>query len=77
MLRTICKNDDEEEIKRLLNNLAPYLRNKVRPFLFMVGEKEKFRNETIVAISQMLIESKVASSPTTRTLGVSISGDAM
>lgn len=30
MLRIICKIDDEEEIKRLLNNLAPYLRNKVR-----------------------------------------------
>ena len=38
MLRTICKTDDEGEIKRLLNNLTPYLRNKLRPFLFMVGE---------------------------------------
>ena len=25
MLRTICKTNDEEEIKRLLNNLEPYL----------------------------------------------------
>ena len=32
MLITICKTNDEEDIKRLLNNLAPYLRNKVRPF---------------------------------------------
>lgn len=58
MIRKIFKTNDEEEIKRLLKNLAPYLRNKVRPFLFMVGEKEKIRSETMGAISQMLIESK-------------------
>ena len=40
MIRTICKIDNEEEIEKLMNNLAPYLRNKVRPFLFMMGEKE-------------------------------------
>ena len=32
MLRTIYKIDDEDKIKRLLNNLAPYFRNKLRPF---------------------------------------------
>lgn len=76
-LRTICKTGDEEEIKRLLNNLAPYLRNKVRPFLFMVGEKDKLRSETVAAISQMLTESKETSPPTPRTSEVSVSGDTM
>ena len=27
MLRTICKTNEKEEIKRLLSNLAPYMRN--------------------------------------------------
>ena len=28
VIRTICKIDNEEEIKNLMNNLVPYLRNK-------------------------------------------------
>ena len=77
MIRTICKIDNEEEIKRLLNNVALYLRNKLRPFLFMVGEKDKLRSETMDTISQMLINSKVASPPAPRSSKVSVSGDNM
>lgn len=77
MIRIIYKIDDEEEVKRFLNNLAPYLINKVRPFLFMVSEKDKIRSETAAAISQMLTKSKAASSPTPRTLEVLVSGDIM
>lgn len=77
MIRKICKTDDEEEFKRLLNNLALYLRNKVRPFLFMVGEKDKLRSETMVAISQIMVESKATSSPTPRTSEVLVSGHMM
>ena len=77
MIRTICKIDDEEEVKKLLNNLAPCLKNKVRPFLFMVGEKEKIRSEMTMPISQMMIESKATPSLSPRTLEVSLSGDTM
>ena len=73
MLRTICKTDDEEEIKIFLNNVASYLRNKLRPFLFMVGEKDKLRSETAAAISQMLTKSP----PAPKTLKVTMSGDTM
>lgn len=75
MIRNICKTDDEDEIKRLLNNLAPYLRNKFRPILFMIGEKDKLRSETVVVINQMLIE--IASPPAPRTSDVSVSGGIM
>ena len=34
MLRTICKANEKEEIKKLLNNLASYLINNVRPFFY-------------------------------------------
>lgn len=77
MLRTICKTDDKEEIKRLINNLEPYLRNKERPFLFMVGEKDKIRSEIVVAISQLMKESKAASSLAPKTSKVLVSGDRM
>lgn len=77
MIRTICKTDEEEEVKRLLNNMAPYLRNKVRPFLFMVGEKEKIRSEIVTAINRMMIKSKVTPSLATITLEVSVSGDTL
>lgn len=75
MLRTICKTDDEDEIKRLLNNLKPYLKNKLRPFLFMIGEKDKLRSETTIAISQIF--SKTSSPLAPRTLEVSVSVDIM
>ena len=77
MIRTICKTSDEKEVKILLNNLAPYLRNKVRPFLFRVGWKDKTRNETMETISQMMIESKAKPSPTPWNLEVLVSGDTM
>ena len=77
MKRTICKTDDEEEVKRLLNNLEPYLRNKVRPILFRVGEKDYIRSETIATISQMMTKSKATSSLAPRTSEVSVSGDTM
>ena len=77
MLRTIYKTDDEDEIKRLLNNLTPYLRNKLRLFLFMAGEKDNLRKETTIAISRMFSESKVASPPSPRTSKVLVSGDTM
>ena len=43
----------------------------------MVGEKDKLRSETATTISQMLIESKVASPPTPRTLEVLVSSETM
>ena len=77
MIRTILQTDNEKEIERLMNNLAPYLRNKVRPFLFMVGEKEKLRNETKTTIRVMLTESKASSSSIPRALEVFVSDDTM
>ena len=77
MIRTIFKANNEEQVKRFLNNLAPYLINKVIPFIFMVGEKDKIRSETTVAISQMMAESKAAPSPSPITSKVIVSGDTM
>ena len=49
------------------------MRNKLRPFLFMIGEKNKLRSEVSIEISQMLIET--TSPPDPKTLKVSVSGD--
>ena len=57
--------------------MAPYLRNKVRPFLFMVGEKHKIRNEIATTINEMMKKSKVKPSPTPKTSKVPVSGDTM
>lgn len=52
MIKNLCKTEDEEEIKNLMSSLAPYLKNKMRPILFMGGDKDTIRSETIVAISK-------------------------
>ena len=49
----------------------------MRPFLFMIGEKDKLRSETTTAISQMMIESKETSPLALRTSKVLVSGDTM
>ena len=51
------------------------MRNKLRPFLFMIGERDKLRSETVVEISHML--PKKASPQAPNTLEVSVSGDTM
>ena len=60
-----------------LNKLTPYVRNKLRPFLFMVGEKDKLIKKTIVAIGKILLESHATSPPAPRTSEVSVSGETM
>jgi hypothetical protein len=54
MIKTLCKTEDEEEIKNLMSSLAPYLRNKMRPILFMGGDKDTIRGETITTINKMM-----------------------
>lgn len=62
MLRTMCKIDDEDEIKKLMKKLAPYLRSKMRPFLFIGGENNFITRKNKVAINKMMRELKVESS---------------
>ena len=77
MLRTMCKIDDEDEIKKLIKKLAPYLQSKMRPFLFMGEEESVIRSETTTTINQMMSESKADPITAEKTLEVSVSGDTM
>jgi hypothetical protein len=56
LLKTSCKTENEEELEKFMSLLAPYLWNKTRPLLFMVGEKNRAREEALTAIEKMLSE---------------------
>lgn len=77
MLKASFNTKDEEELKNLMNNLAPYLRNKTRPILFMARNKDTIKEETQVAINKMLSELKTTPKSTEKTSEVSVSGDTM
>lgn len=76
MIRTMCKTKDEE-IKKLMGKLEPYQPNKMRPILFMGGDKYTIRSETDATINKMMIEVEVAPTTIEKTSEVSISGDTM
>ena len=61
----------------MTKKLAPYLRSKMGPFLFMGGEKNVIRSETIVAINQMMSELKAKPTTMKKTLEVLVSNDTM
>ena len=60
-----------------MGKLAPYLRKKMRPILFMGGDKTIIRSETISSINKMMIEVEATHTIADKTLEVSISGDTM
>ena len=77
MIRTMCKTEDEEQVKKLMGKLAPYLRNKIRPILFMGSDTDVIRSETIATINKMMIEVEINPITIEKNLEVSISGDTM
>lgn len=77
MLNISYNTEDEEELKKLLNSLAPYLKNKMRPILFITREKDTIRTETHSTIDKLLSELKTTPKSTKKTSEVFVNGDTM